>query len=257
MTHATTTRLHRCLVHALRSSRPESPDRPITVAEIYQDLVPYRAVRSALGIELNADYEDALVRLLSGEGGHVRLEPSEARDELRRELELPNPDIGLYRKFAACDVWVDLNVPDADSRADPSRSPGSTDLTRASPIEPPAGSAAEASGPHAADRLAPSPGTGGSPELRRGGELRDLLGAAGLADPRSAGVSLGSSPEGSTCLFCQSTLPSNRTVRYCPFCGADQSHRPCPGCGEVLELAWRYCVACGADVSAEGSAPAM
>jgi hypothetical protein len=99
-------RLHRCLVEAIVQTRPDGLNRPVTVAEIYQDLAPYRTVRSMLQVELNADYEHALLRLLAGENGYTRLEPEDAQEELRRELRSPDPNLGLFRKFAACDVWV-------------------------------------------------------------------------------------------------------------------------------------------------------
>jgi hypothetical protein len=99
-------RVHECLAQAIQRTRRGSTGAPVTVAEIYQDLVPYRAIRSSVGFQMNADYEHTLLRLLSGEGGYARLEPSEAREELRSELESPNPNVGLFRKFAACDVYV-------------------------------------------------------------------------------------------------------------------------------------------------------
>lgn len=105
-------RLHRSLVQALRARGADSLDRPVTVAEIYQDLVPYRSVRETLDVEMNADYEHALLRLLAGEGGLARLEPESARDELRKELDSPNPYVGAYRNFAACDVFI--TAPAAD-----------------------------------------------------------------------------------------------------------------------------------------------
>ncbi len=99
-------RVHTCLAEALHRTRKAPFDAPVTVAEIYQDLVPYRRIRGVVGFQMNADYEHTLLRLLSGEGGYARLEPTEAREELRIELDLPNPNVGLFRKFAACDVWV-------------------------------------------------------------------------------------------------------------------------------------------------------
>ncbi len=99
-------RLHRFLVGALEGSRPTPFDQPITVAEIYQDLAPYRNAREVIGVDLNADYEHALLGLLSGLDDRARLEPEGARDEVRRELQSPSPNVTLYRKFAACDVWI-------------------------------------------------------------------------------------------------------------------------------------------------------
>jgi hypothetical protein len=100
------TRLHRALVDAIRSTRGDDFDQPVTVSEIYQRLLPYRAARAAVGFEMNADYEYALLRLLAGEGDLARLEPSEVRESLRSELDSPNPNVGLYRQYANCDVWV-------------------------------------------------------------------------------------------------------------------------------------------------------
>src|SRR5687768_7475205 len=101
--------LHRTLVDALRRSRPDALHRPITVAEIYQDILPYRDAREAVGFEINADYEHTLLRLLAGEGDFARIEPREVRDKLRMELDSPNPDVGLFRSYAGCDVWVSLD----------------------------------------------------------------------------------------------------------------------------------------------------
>jgi hypothetical protein len=109
--------LHRTLVDALRRSRPGALDRPITVAEIYQDILPYRAAREAVGFEINADYEHALLRLLAGEGDLARIEPREVRDKLRMELDSPNPDVGLFRSYAGCDVWVSMDSSEAAPRA--------------------------------------------------------------------------------------------------------------------------------------------
>src|SRR5687768_8744585 len=86
-------RLHRALVDAIRTSRGEDFASPITVSEIYQKLLPYRAARAAVGFEMNADYEYALLRLLAGEGDLARLEPIEVQESLRAELESPNPNV--------------------------------------------------------------------------------------------------------------------------------------------------------------------
>jgi hypothetical protein len=109
MNHDLVAKLHRTLVDALRRARPDALNRPITVAEIYQDILPYREAREAVGFEINADYEHTLLRLLAGEGDLARIEPREVRDKLRMELESPNPDVGLFRSYAGCDVWVSID----------------------------------------------------------------------------------------------------------------------------------------------------
>jgi hypothetical protein len=88
-------RFHRTLVEEIRAHRPEYLDGPFTVAEIYQNLVPYGTHRDRIGVDMNGDYEDALLRMLAGE---------HALRDLRQELQSSNPNTGLYREFAAVDV---------------------------------------------------------------------------------------------------------------------------------------------------------
>jgi len=97
-------RFHRALVREIQASNPEHLSAPFSVAEIYQNLVPYRTHRDEIGVEMNADYEHALLRLLAGENDFLTIESRTARQEIREELESPNPNTGLYRDFAAADV---------------------------------------------------------------------------------------------------------------------------------------------------------
>ncbi len=142
MTDEVVTRLYRALVEELRR-RGHQEGRPLKVSELYQSLVPYRTVRSTLGVELNADYEHALLRLLAGERGLLRLEPEQAREELRREVSAPYPFVGLFRKFSASDVWVQLpeQAPTAEPVSEPvseseSESEPETEATPASAAAP-------------------------------------------------------------------------------------------------------------------------
>jgi len=111
-------RFHQTLVEEIRRRRPEYLAEPFTVAEIYQNLIPYGTHRDRLGVEMNGDYEDALLRILAGEGGYLILESEPALRDLRHELESPNPNTGLYREYAAVDVrlapgYVEVGAPDA------------------------------------------------------------------------------------------------------------------------------------------------
>lgn len=91
-----------------------------TVGDLYQRLVPYRGVRGELGILELAEYEHALLRLLAGERGYLRLEEPRVAEELRKELSSPNPILGIYRDYAG--ERVDL-VPDAELPTVPERAP--------------------------------------------------------------------------------------------------------------------------------------
>jgi len=105
-------RFHRVLVREIQASNPEYLNAPFSVAEIYQNLVPYRTHRDEIGVDMNADYEHALLRLLAGENDYLTIESRTARREIREELESPNPNTGLYRDFAAADVRLNSEVID-------------------------------------------------------------------------------------------------------------------------------------------------
>lgn len=267
--------LHRSLVEAIRRRRTDVEAAPVTVAEIYQELVPYRVVRPAVGVELNADYEAALLRLLAGEGDRVRLEPAEARELLHREVYSPNPDTGLYRRFAACEVWVrpvsgggaaDGSEP-RSAFAPPAASESSEVAKPAEPagsepaVEPETATAAEVSSAPAAadvaeapaplDVVPPVPPTPDAPAEPAGRAPARPSPAARTA----AAAPSAAAPERTACAFCHEELPVGREVRFCPHCGADQSKVPCEACGETLEPGWRFCIACG-EPSPAATAPA-
>lgn len=238
MTDPVVVRLHRCLVDALRRRGRPPGQAPIKVSEIYQELVPYREVRGVLGVNLNADYEHALMRLLAGEGRLLRLEPETAQQELRQEAEAPYPSVGLYRKFAAADAWIVADAPDVPDGAglpEPvvvGQHPGA--VPEQEPPVPRSRSAAVQQSPGPAAEPAPAP-------------LAARFGSR-VAAARDAGADRRVVARAAECAFCDQPLPVGRRVRYCPSCGSDQRLRPCPRCDEVLERTWRFCVNCGLEV---------
>lgn len=263
-------RLHELLLGALRQRRGVDPHAtPVTVAEIYQDLAPYRNVRAALGVEMNADYEFTLLRLLSGEGNLARIEPAAAREQIAHELESPNPNVALYRKYAGCDVWL---------LATGSSTPAwvSDHLAEAAPVQPalaptqPAAApllpweevgitAVEAEIAEAEPEVAGEPAVQWQDEVETSPEVMVVMAAEPQPEllldmdsetpeePAAAAAPTmhAAAPVGARCAFCDSALPRGRTVRYCPYCGQDQTQQPCPACGEAVESGWSFCVACG------------
>jgi hypothetical protein len=221
----TVQRLHRYIVDALRAKRDDPFASPVTVAEIYQQLAPYRTVRSVLGFEMNADYEHALTRLLAGLDGLTLLEPAKARERLEKELDSPNPDVGMYREFAACEVTLNPSTTGADWVREQLEEPEDEPAQHAAP---------DWTALAELDPVAPAEQTVGAADPGR------------TAETTSPEVK---SPEHATCSFCASALPPMRNLRFCPFCGGDQSVRPCAGCGEALEPDWAFCVACGTPVA--------
>lgn len=237
---------------------------PVTVAEIYQELVPYRSVRDSVGFAMNADYEHVLLRLLSGEGDYARLEPQAAAEAMRRELRTPNPNVSMYREYAACDVWIAEPAASSGSPAasgPSSHGAGATEATDPDDdiFEWDAGGdddvSSEAEGarvvatirPEHDERAAGDAVPAGGSDMRNGSEPAGSP-ADGMpetpAAPTRKGPAVVMDVQGA-CVFCDSSLPQGRQVLFCPYCGGDQSKRPCGACGEVLEADWIYCIACG------------
>lgn len=183
--------LYEQLARALLTTRPDPFGAPVTVAEIYQELAPYRAVRGEGGFAMNADYEHALLRLLSGEDGLVRLEPASAREVILKELKSPNPNVTIYRAYAGCDAWIrprddwqpENVAPDDDRVGDD----------------------------HVGDIAGAAAGGGEDDAGQRAGyhaEGRDA------ADAQAAGGGATVSSASPRCIFCDSELPRRRTARY-------------------------------------------
>lgn len=252
-------RFHRVLVEEITARRPEYLDGPFTVAEIYQNLVPYGTHRDRIGVEMNGDYEDALLRLLAGEGGYLQLDSEHALRELREELETSNPNTGLYRDFAAVDVRLlrtDIEGEEgetgdlwAGSAAYGDEDPLSIhDLAPEEPqgASPQDEAAVDAFSKPGTDPDAPLPSSG----AEAGPEAEVAPSTSGPVDgPAADPASSPSAATPDTCPWCRASLPSRPNLNFCPFCGTDVHLVPCPGCGEELEPEWRFCISCGTEVA--------
>ncbi|KPJ84427.1 MAG: hypothetical protein AMS19_00745 [Gemmatimonas sp. SG8_23] len=258
-------RFHRALIEEIQTRRPEYLTSPFTVAEIYQNLVPYRTHRDRIGIEMNGDYEDALIRLLAGEGGYLILDSEPALRAIRSELETSNPNTAIYREYAAVDVrlnqaYLDLSVAALDELPDLVHELEAEDpvaMTALAPSERNADLGISPSGMDLfsddAERPHPSPpsaalseenmeyepfGGEGTSDASRPPLSPEIVDQSGAGDkPPAAG----------SCAWCQEPLPQRDVVNYCPFCGMDQSLVPCAQCGAELEAGWRFCVSCGTE----------
>ncbi len=211
-------RFHSALVEEILARRPEYLHQPFTVAEIYQNLVPYGTHRDRIGVEMNGDYEDALLRLLAGEGGYVFLESAPALRALREEMASSNPNTGLYREYAAVDVRLN---------------PAFLAVGRGSSPSP------DRSEPVSMEDLAPEqPRAPSAPPVHR---APPASAPKAVESPLAHGV-----PD--TCRWCRAELPPRANLNFCPFCGTDVHVVPCPGCGEELDPEWRFCISCGTEV---------
>jgi hypothetical protein len=264
-------RFHRALVREIHSRNPEHLNAPFSVAEIYQNLVPYRTHRDEIGVEMNADYEHALLRLLAGEGDFLTIESTTARKELRDELDSPNPNTGLYRDFAAADVQLnpeklDVEYLDQLAQVVPAPTPddeepmevegmdedavvdefdaegasgGEYERLEVEPLGANLGRVEEEDAEDLDSEVVPI-------EVSVEDEDSEVVDAdPGEGEMEEEGVDL---PPFENCPWCRETLPQQARVRFCPFCGSNIHLVPCPACGEELRLNWRFCIACGTEV---------
>jgi predicted RNA-binding Zn-ribbon protein involved in translation (DUF1610 family) len=211
-------RLFHGVVTALADRDPARLRNGFEVAELYQQIVPYRTHRNLLGFATHQDYEGAILGLLAGLGGYATVEPEEVRETLGAELASPNPDPTLFREFAGARVRLDagrvgevLSTDDGYAPPEPPRPPASA------PAAPPRGPAFELADEPAAPVVIP----------------------AARAAPAPAAGSL-------ACPACGAALPDDRPVVFCPHCGKAVGAPTCDRCGDTLHAGWKFCPRCGA-----------
>lgn len=100
-------RLFRQIVLNLAAKDPGGLRRALSLAEVRDGVVPYRANRRSLGIETSEDYEMALLRLYAGEAGLARTAPAEAQAELAGELSRHHPDLGVLEQHETTTIRLD------------------------------------------------------------------------------------------------------------------------------------------------------
>lgn len=219
-------RFHRALIEEIQTQRPEYLTGPFTVAEIYQNLVPYSSHRDRIGVRMNGDYEDALLRLLAGEGGYLVLESEPALRDLRAELGTPNPNTGLYREYAAVDVRLNQASLDLALLAEGAPSDLAEEVVSIETLSVADLAPAEA----AFDTLSIVPP------------------GVDVFKGRMPAATATTTAAPNACQWCRAALPARDNLNFCPFCGTDLKVVPCNSCGEELEPEWRFCIACGVEV---------
>ena len=100
-------RFHVALVASIERANPAYLKEEFTIREIHEELIPYRTHRDLIGVAMNGDYEDGLMRLLAGEGEYLTVETPEVLSALQKELDGKAPDTGLFKEFP--DAVVRLN----------------------------------------------------------------------------------------------------------------------------------------------------
>ena len=206
--------------------------RPIAVKEILDTLAPYRQVRAHAIVDTNDDYLLLVMRLLAGEGGYLDAE-TVVRTACATELASPNPDLFVVRSHGHAtarltDARATTSAPTAMPTPTPAAAPAPAAGAVPTPVAPPAEPPSPAAPPAPAPTPEPAP-TAEPPEVIV--DTPEPTHAPSDADP--------------SCVACAHPLPTDRDIRFCPWCGVDQTIKRCPGCGSELETTWRFCVTCG------------
>jgi hypothetical protein len=216
------------LVRAVRDQRPEYLSRPFEVSELIA-FVPYRAVRTEIGVETNEDYAHALTRLLAGERGYLFADDL-LQDDLKAELASPNPDLEAHK------AYLNARVSLAQERArllleqDTANGLTAPMPPTVNPAPPPPPITPKAASPV---RLTDS---GPRPVARP---------TAGTPRPLDASADAPAHAGRPGCKYCGQPLPDGRDVQFCPHCGQNLKMSRCAACSAELEPGWKFCVACG------------
>jgi hypothetical protein len=199
-------RLFGCLVEALAEAGPGRLAVPFGSAELYERLVPYRSNRARLNVATHQDYEMTVLRLLSGERGYARLEPTDVLTVLQREAAATNPDTALFRNFPDAQIMINRIAAERFLKGERAFAP-------------------------------PTPVPSETDDL---GEVDEEPAAPSHF---SLDESDARAPQ---CAYCGGTLPGARKVNFCPHCGQPPSGElRCPACGTEVDVGWAYCVSCG------------
>lgn len=206
-------------------------DGPIAVGSILDRTLPYRVARRLLGIDVSEDYEALLLRLVAEEEGLVSVEPADAAEMARATMAARIPDLDVLQLLRSATVAF---RPDTASR-----------LEGVLPIRPPATPEPSPWAPPAA-----APPVAETPVIPiRAEVVADHTAVAPTPapiEPAPAFVTqVRFAAPGAACWSCSAALPVGRTVKFCPFCGADQREPTCPACNAAVERGWKHCPDCG------------
>jgi hypothetical protein len=232
-------RMFRRLVQNIRNGYPEYLSRPFEVAELYQNLIPYRHNRRELEIETNQDYEAALCQLLAGERGYLSGD-EDMQGAIRHELASPNPNTAVFREFAASRVALSAQAVRKfnEMPASPTHSPSLvTPPTPTRATEPLGLGHAHAPPRQPASPPPPPPPISAPPTSKK-------------PEPASSPATSARATPTTVCAYCGGRLPAGRDAAFCPHCGQNLHVQHCPACGTELDVGWHYCITCGRGVAA-------
>ena len=123
----TVERMFRVLVRTIRTKHPAYLAEAFTLADLQQQILPYRHFRRDLGLESNQEYELALMQLVGGAKQYLKAD-ERVRDEFSRELASSDPKPARIRDFGDARLWLD---------EDAAAAIGTAGTPVSSPVQPP------------------------------------------------------------------------------------------------------------------------
>ena len=256
-------RTFRHLLQTIQTRYPAYLTQPFEVAELYQNILPYRHHRRELGLETNQDYELVLLQLLSGARDYLVVN-DEMRERLARELASPNPDPRAFREFSTSRIALspaavrrfESGAAATESALVGAGNASAMETTQRMPSQREPSTAASVS---TAPRSASSAATAPTPMTAQQAPRR----AAPIASSVTTGPRPAASPgaggargtqtivpqAGEQCRYCNGVLPAGRRITFCPHCGQNLTVVNCLACGTELELGWKFCTTCGRPAS--------
>ena len=254
-------RTFRHLLQTIQARYPAYLTQPFEVAELYQNILPYRHHRRELGLETNQDYELVLLQLLSGARDYFVVS-DDMRERLARELAAPNPDPGVFREYSTSQIALSPAAVRRFQSGATGSEPAFAAAT-AAPSEPPTRAASQrvsaasvATSPRSSSSAATAPTLATQPTPRRSGASSSGASAAPTPAPRGSAAPVPARPPqtvvpqtGEQCRYCNGALPTGRRITFCPHCGQNLTVVNCLACGTELELGWKYCTTCGRPVA--------
>jgi hypothetical protein len=246
------------LLQTIQARYPAYLGQPFEVAELYQNILPYRHHRRELGLETNQDYELVLLQLLAGARDYLVVN-DEMRGRLARELASPNPDPGVFREFSTAQIALSPAAVRRFQNGAPNTEPalvtvGASEAAPPRTAPPRAANATPVStAPRSSSSAATAPTLAAQPAPRRASAPPS---SSASAPPRAAAAPVVArtpqsiAPEaGEQCRYCSGALPAGRRITFCPHCGQNLTVVNCLACGTELELGWKFCTTCGRPVS--------
>jgi hypothetical protein len=227
-------RMFRHLVRTVRAKYPQYLTQPFDVADLNQNILPYRHHRRELGLDTNEDYEITLTELLSGARDYLIVD-DRMRDTLRTELAATNPDPSAFKQFASATVSIAPSALRALEIGPEEDGPSRASMPA---MNVTAERSARPSAPErftSTSRPAPTPA-----QVAASVTPTATPSSQPTITPRSIVPQVGQ-----RCGSCSEVLPAGRAITFCPHCGVNVTTMHCPACGSELEVGWKFCPTCG------------